>query len=91
MALERRRIFYSGHVQGVGFRWRTQSILRGLPIAGYVKNLADGRVELVLEGSPGDNDEATRRVRDALGRYIRSEAQDVGPATGEFSGFEISR
>ncbi len=91
MALERRRILYSGHVQGVGFRWRTESALRGLPIAGYVKNLPDGRVELILEGSPADNDEAARRVRESLGRYIEAEAQDTGAGTGEFSGFGILR
>jgi acylphosphatase len=91
MALERRRILYSGNVQGVGFRWRTESALRGLPIVGYVKNLHDGRVELVLEGSPADNDEAAKRVRDAMAAYIRAESHDVGPATGEFRGFGIRR
>ncbi|MCK6459579.1 MAG: acylphosphatase [Planctomycetes bacterium] len=91
MALERRRILYSGNVQGVGFRWRTESALRGLPIAGYVKNLPDGRVELVIEGPPTANDEAARRVREALARYITAEAQDVGTGTGEFVGFGIHR
>jgi len=91
MAVERRRILYSGAVQGVGFRWRTEYVLRGLPIAGYVKNLPDGRVELVLEGSPTDNLEAVRRVRDALGRFIESEAEEVVEATGEFRDFGIRR
>jgi acylphosphatase len=91
MALERRRILYSGNVQGVGFRWRTESALRGLPIAGYVKNLHDGRVELVLEGSAADNEEAARRVREALGRYIQAETHDVGAGSGEFRDFGIRR
>ena len=91
MAAERRRVLYSGTVQGVGFRWRTEYTLRGLPITGYVKNLPDGRVELVLEGSPADNLEALRRVREALGRFIANEAGEIASPTGEFRDFGIRR
>ena len=91
MAVERRRILYSGNVQGVGFRWSTASAIRGLPISGYVKNLPDGRVELVLEGEERDNDEAARRIRDVMSAYIRSEATETGPPTGEYEGFGIRR
>jgi len=91
MALERRRILYSGTVQGVGFRWSALAALKGLPISGYVRNLPDGRVELVLEGEPSDNDDAAILVRAALARYIRGEAQEAGVATGEFRGLEIRR
>jgi len=91
MALERRRILYSGNVQGVGFRWSTASALRDLPISGYVKNLPDGRVELVLEGETRDNDEAARRVRQAFASRIRAETAETGPPTGEFEGFGIRR
>ena len=91
MALERRRILYSGTVQGVGFRWTAASAIRGLPVAGYVRNLPNGQVELVLEGDDRDNDEAVRLVREALGTYIRREAHETSPPTGEFSGFAIRR
>jgi acylphosphatase len=91
MRLERRRIIYTGHVQGVGFRWRTASILRSFQITGYVMNLPDGSVELVIEGSPADNDAATSRVSAQLGRHIHGEALEVGPATGEFQTFGIRR
>ena len=39
-----------GHVQGVGFRWWTRSRALELGLAGYAKNLSDGRVEVVAEG-----------------------------------------
>ena len=39
-----------GHVQGVGFRWWTRSRALELGLAGYAKNLPDGRVEVVAEG-----------------------------------------
>ena len=46
----RRRVYFSGRVQGVGFRFTCQSLARGFEVAGYVRNLPDGRVELVAEG-----------------------------------------
>ncbi|MFQ5732075.1 MAG: acylphosphatase [Planctomycetaceae bacterium] len=45
-----RRVVYAGRVQGVGFRYTAHSIARRSPVSGYVKNLADGTVELVVQG-----------------------------------------
>jgi len=50
MAYKRAHVFYSGRVQGVGFRWTLRSIAAGLGLSGWVKNLRDGRVETVCEG-----------------------------------------
>ena len=43
-------IFYSGTVQGVGFRYTTQRLASRLSLAGWVKNLSDGRVEIFAHG-----------------------------------------
>ena len=50
--MKRVHVYISGQVQGVGFRWycRDEAIRRRL--AGYVKNMTDGRVEAVFEGEP---------------------------------------
>jgi acylphosphatase len=48
--LERRRIYFSGRVQGVGFRYTTERLAKGFDVAGTVRNLPDGRVELLVEG-----------------------------------------
>jgi len=91
MTIERRTVHYSGRVQGVGFRWRARHALEPLGLGGYVCNLRDGRVELVLEGAARDIDAALGVVRNALGPLIDGEDQRTSPATGEFEGFEIRR
>lgn len=50
MTATRMTAFVHGHVQGVGFRWWTRSRALELGLAGYAKNLPDGRVEVVAEG-----------------------------------------
>jgi acylphosphatase len=91
MTAHRRTIHYAGRVQGVGFRWTAVAAIRELDVAGYVKNLPDGRVELVLEGEPSLTAEAARRVASAMAGYIHSTQESIGPATGEFRGFAVRR
>ncbi|MHC4957146.1 MAG: acylphosphatase [Planctomycetota bacterium] len=91
MRQERRTIHFSGTVQGVGFRYRTIQAVEGLSITGYVRNLPDGRVRLVLEGDPEQADLALVRIRGLLGRLIRGEECAVETPTGEFSDFSIHR
>ncbi len=47
---ERAHIFVSGRVQGVFFRARTRDKAKSIGVAGWVRNLPDGRVEIMLEG-----------------------------------------
>jgi acylphosphatase len=83
-----KRVLYSGHVQGVGFRYTAQGIAERFPVAGYVRNLRNGDVELVAEG-PADQVEAfLAAVANRMGHYIqRSTVQDQ-PAGG-YQGFTI--
>jgi acylphosphatase len=88
-AVQRRTVYYKGQVQGVGFRYTTHSIARGRKVTGYVRNMPDGRVELVVEGETHETDAFLGEVRDRFFNFIRDERCDTGPATGEFSGFDI--
>jgi acylphosphatase len=67
----RRRVYYSGRVQGVGFRYTSQRLAQGHDVGGYVRNLPDGRVELVAEGEPSEVDALLADVRREMGGYIR--------------------
>lgn len=86
---QRWTVLFSGLVQGVGFRYTAQRELNGLPVTGFVRNLPDGRVEMVIEGDPADLEEAVRAVERAMGGYIRERAITESPGTGEFAGFSI--
>jgi acylphosphatase len=82
---------YSGHVQGVGFRYAVKTITHGFEVTGTVRNLADGRVELVAEGAPDELTAFLQAIRDSdVGRFIRQEQTHWSEAKNEFHGFEIS-
>jgi len=87
---ERREVYYSGHVQGVGFRYTTATIARGHEVTGFVKNLPDGRVQLLVEGDRAAVQAFMAEISERLGGYIRGLQQDVRPATGQFTDFTIA-
>lgn len=92
MKRSRMLIFYSGHVQGIGFRYTVKSVAAGFEVTGTVRNLPDGRVELVAE-APREELEAFRQaIRESgLEHFIRDEHVSWTEAAGEFRGFEIVR
>ncbi len=90
MAIKRMTVFYSGRVQGVGFRYTCRQVATGFDLTGTVRNLADGRVELVAEGEEEELTEFRQAIRDAgLSGFIRQEEDDWSPSKGGFKGFQI--
>jgi acylphosphatase len=83
-----KRVYYSGRVQGVGFRYTAQHLAAGHAVAGHVRNLPDGRVELLAEG---EADEVERFLAAVAGRMApnidRTVIHDESP-TGR-RGFHI--
>jgi acylphosphatase len=86
----RLRIFYSGYVQGVGFRYTVKSVAAGFEVTGTVRNRLDGCVELVAEGHREELESFRKAIREAgLDHFVRNEDVSWGEAAGEFLGFEI--
>jgi acylphosphatase len=81
---ERREIHYHGRVQGVGFRYTTREIAQRFQVAGYVENLLDGSVHLVVEGEPDELDRFLAAVAQRLERYIAEVDDRKQTPTGEF-------
>jgi len=86
----RRTVYFSGDVQGVGFRYTTRFVASRFDVSGFVRNLHDGRVELVAEGSPGELDRLQHAVCEAMGRHITALDASDAPATGEFDSFRVA-
>ena len=88
----RLHVLYSGRVQGVGFRYTVKSVAAGFEVAGTVRNLPDGRVELLAEGAPDELKAFHQAIRDeGLQHFIRDEQVIWSDAQGDYRGFEISR
>ena len=85
------QIFYKGSVQGVGFRYTVKSVAAGFEVTGQVRNLPDGRVELLAEGAKAELEAFRQAIREGgLEHFIRNEDAGWSAATGEFRGFEIA-
>ena len=90
MNRSRLHIYYSGRVQGVGFRYTVKALATGFEVTGTIRNLSDGRVELVAEGTKEELEAFRRAIQDCeVGRFIRNENASWSDASGEYRGFEI--
>jgi acylphosphatase len=85
------RVVYTGRVQGVGFRATAVTLAQEFPIHGYVRNLPDGEVEILVEGERDHVEAFLAAVRDYWGSRIRDEHDDWQPATGKFHSFTVTR
>ena len=87
--MQRRTYHFTGRVQGVGFRYTARHFAGGRDVAGYVRNLPDGRVELVMEGADAEMDAVVGAIAGEMGRNISRTTCDTSAATGEFQGFAV--
>lgn len=89
--LVRVRVFVGGRVQGVAYRFFAEKYAARLDVSGWVRNLPDGRVEILAEGSEAHIETFLNRLRDGPG-LARIDSFEVlrEPASGEFRGFRIA-
>jgi acylphosphatase len=82
-------VFFTGHVQGVGFRYTTLQVAREFEVAGFVKNLPDGRVCLEAEGAERDVSNFLAAVEERMHGLIRKTERAAQTRPPQFAGFTI--
>lgn len=88
---ERRDVWFSGRVQGVGFRFTTQRLAENFEVTGFVQNLHDGRVLMVAEGAGSEIDGLISSIKRQMAANIHDIEFKISAVTKEFDSFEILR
>ena len=81
---------FRGRVQGVGFRWNVRDEASGFEIAGYVKNLSNGSVELVAEGDEAEVNRFLASVENRMCGYVSDKTVLERVGQSQFEGFLIA-
>ena len=89
MKQQRYVVYYSGQVQGVGFRYSVCRLSGKFKVNGFVRNLTDGRVQVIAEGQAHELDEFLRAIEGEMAGYIKTRELDQQEPTGEFSDFGL--
>jgi acylphosphatase len=88
--MKRMTAWYSGRVQGVGFRATVRQLACGYDLTGIVRNLPDGRVELVAEGDEKELEAFLRGIAESeLSGFIANRREEWSAAKGNLRGFTI--
>ena len=66
-----KHVIFRGHVQGVGFRFTAHGVARRYDVTGFVRNLPDGTVEMLVQGEAKDVDACLADIADTMAGYIR--------------------
>lgn len=85
------RVLFSGNVQGVGFRWTAERFARELPVTGYVRNLPDAGVELLVCGVPESINQLIQCLQRHFGKGITKTERSAVPFAAQFTDFQIRR
>jgi acylphosphatase len=89
--MERVVALYSGRVQGVGFRFTVRQLARGYDVTGTVRNLPDGRVELIAEGARAELKAFLTGIAESeLSGFIAKHSEAWRKAEGNLKGFAIA-
>jgi acylphosphatase len=82
-------VFFTGRVQGVGFRYSTLQVAKEFEVTGFVKNLPDGRVQLEAEGRTDEVGAFVTAVEERMHGYIRKTDRAARKRPSQFSSFQI--
>jgi acylphosphatase len=82
-------VYFSGRVQGVGFRYQTLQVAKEFEVSGWVANLPDGRVQLEAEGQPVEVKDFITAVQERMEGHIRKVEQTTATRPPQYAGFTI--
>ena len=85
-----RHIVFAGRVQGVGFRFTAHALANRYQLAGFVRNLMDGTVEMIAQGSPDDIEDCIRDIEGSYHDSIRETKTEEIPVDPSFRDFKIT-
>ena len=89
--MKRAILFFSGRVQGVGFRYSTNEIAKRFAVKGTVENCEDGQVKVVVEADSREIDRFIEALKSLpAGRIKNMERFDLAPSH-EFTNFSVLR
>ena len=90
MSQTAKRIVFVGRVQGIGFRFTAHNIANRHGLAGYVRNLLDGTVEMLAQGPPDDIDNCLRDIENTFAGYITETKIEQIPPNPQYNDFKIT-
>ncbi|MES1166573.1 MAG: acylphosphatase, partial [Pseudomonadota bacterium] len=82
-------VYFSGRVQGVGFRFQVLQAAKGFDVAGFVRNLDVGRVLLEAEGEAREVEAFVAAIGEQMYGYVRQTERLAARRAGQFQGFSI--
>ncbi len=82
-------VYFSGHVQGVGFRYTALQVAKEFEVTGRVGNLPDGRVQLEVAGNPDEVNAFVAAVEERMHGYIRRVERTSAKSPATYSDFRI--
>ncbi len=85
-----RHVIFRGHVQGVGFRYTAREVARQYNVTGFVRNLPDGTVEMLLQGPAQEIDSCIKEVQDSFEGHIRDTRIEDAPYNPRYTDFRVA-
>jgi acylphosphatase len=90
MAQTAKHVIFRGRVQGVGFRYTTHRIAGRYKVTGFVRNLPDGTVEMLVQGDPTELDHCIADVQSEFAGYIHDTRIEPAPYNPRYTVFRIA-
>lgn len=83
-------LFFSGTVQGVGFRFTSRALAQKHKVCGWVKNLSDGRVEIIAESDKEKLDSFLSDLKEEFKHNIADTEKQENETTGKYQSFHVA-